>query len=88
MPLSVKIISILTLEYYTVVDLEKGVYDTVPYETVVTDYNEEINERQNEKNELEITYFTELAKEEERFSKKKAAELFKNKLLDTLEPGS
>lgn len=52
------------------------------------DYNEEINERQNEKNELEITYFTELAKEEERFSKKKAAELFKNKLLDTLEPGS
>ena len=43
------------------------------------DYNEEINERQNEKNELEITYFTELAKEEERFSKK---------LLDTLEPGS
>lgn len=49
------------------------------------DYNEEINERQNE---LEITYFTELAKEEERFSKKKAAELFKNKLLDTLEPGS
>ena len=38
------------------------------------DYNEEINERQNEKNELEITYFTELAKEEERFSKKKAAE--------------
>ena len=35
------------------------------------DYNEEINERQNE---LEITYFTELAKEEERFSKKKAAE--------------
>lgn len=52
------------------------------------DYNEEINERQSEKNELEITYFTELAKEEERFSKKKAAELFKNKLLDTLEPGS
>ena len=32
----------LTLEYYTVVDLEKGVYDTKPYETVVTDYNEEI----------------------------------------------
>ena len=32
----------LTLEYYTIADLEKGVYDTVPYETVVTDYNEEI----------------------------------------------
>ena len=32
----------LTLEYYTVVDLEKGVYDTKPYETVVTDYNEDI----------------------------------------------
>ena len=32
----------LKLEYYTVVDLEKGVYDTKPYETVVTDYNEDI----------------------------------------------
>ena len=32
----------LKLEYYTVADLEKGEYDTVPYETVVTDYNEEI----------------------------------------------
>lgn len=32
----------LTLEYYTVVDLEKGVYDTAPCETVVTDYNEDI----------------------------------------------
>ena len=32
----------LTLEYYTIADLEKGVYDTVPYETVVTDYNEDI----------------------------------------------
>ena len=50
--------------------------------------DEGTNEQQNEKNELEITYFTELAKEEERLSKKKAAELFKNKLLDTLEPGS
>lgn len=52
------------------------------------DYYEGTNEQHDEKNELEITYFTELAKEEERFSKKKAAELFKNKLLDTLEPGS
>ena len=52
------------------------------------DYDEGTNEQQNEKNELEITYFTELAKEEERLSKKKAAELFKNKLLNTLEPGS
>lgn len=32
----------LTLEYYTVSDLEKGEYDTVPYETIVTDYNAEI----------------------------------------------
>ena len=32
----------LTLEYYTVSDLEKGEYDTVPYATVVTDYNAEI----------------------------------------------
>ena len=32
----------LTLEYYTVSDLEKGKYDTVPYETIVTDYNAEI----------------------------------------------
>ena len=52
------------------------------------DCDEGTNEQQNEKNELEITYFTELAKEEERLSKKKAAELFKNKLLNTLEPGS
>ena len=32
----------LTLEYYTVSVLEKGEYDTVPYETIVTDYNAEI----------------------------------------------
>lgn len=32
----------LTLEYYTVSDLEKGEYDIVPYETIVTDYNAEI----------------------------------------------
>lgn len=32
----------LTLEYYTVSDFEKGEYDTVPYETIVTDYNAEI----------------------------------------------
>ena len=32
----------LTLEYYTVSDLEKGEYDTVPYATVVTDYYAEI----------------------------------------------
>lgn len=32
----------LTLEYYTVSELEKGEYDTVPYETIVTDYNAEI----------------------------------------------
>ena len=32
----------LTLEYYTVSNLEKGEYDTVPYATVVTDYNAEI----------------------------------------------
>ena len=32
----------LTLEYYTVSELEKGEYDTVPYATVVTDYNAEI----------------------------------------------
>ena len=32
----------LTLEYYTVSDLEKSEYDTVPYATVVTDYNAEI----------------------------------------------
>ena len=32
----------LTLEYYTVSALEKGEYDTVPYETIVTDYNAEI----------------------------------------------
>lgn len=32
----------LTLEYYTVSDLEKGEYDTIPYETIVTDYNAEI----------------------------------------------
>ena len=32
----------LTLEYYTVSELKKGEYDTVPYETIVTDYNAEI----------------------------------------------
>ena len=37
----------LTLEYYTVSDLEKGEYDTVPYETIVTDYNAEIKTIQN-----------------------------------------
>ena len=52
------------------------------------DYYEGTNEQHDEKNELEITYFTDLAKEEERLSKKRAAELFKNKLLNTLEPGS
>lgn len=32
----------ITLEYYTVSDFEKGEYDTNPYETLVTDYNDEI----------------------------------------------
>lgn len=32
----------ITLEYYTVADLEKGEYDTNPYETLMTDYNDEI----------------------------------------------
>ena len=32
----------LTLEYYTVSDLEKGEYDANPYETLVTDYNDVI----------------------------------------------
>ena len=39
------------------------------------DYNEEINERQNEKNELEITYFTELAKEEDMIVMGRAADV-------------
>ena len=39
------------------------------------DYNEEINERQSEKNELEITYFTELAKEEDMIVMGRAADV-------------
>ncbi len=40
------------------------------------------------KNKLGITDSTELAKEEERISKRRAAELFESGLLDTLRPGS
>ncbi|MGN0355785.1 MAG: protein adenylyltransferase Fic [Muricoprocola sp.] len=39
-------------------------------------------------NKLGITSSAELAREEERISKKKAAELFENHLLDTLVPGT
>ena len=40
------------------------------------------------KNKLGITDSTELAKEEERISKRRAVELFESGLLDTLRPGS
>lgn len=40
------------------------------------------------KNKLGITDSSELAKEEERISKRRAAELFESGLLDTLKPGS
>ena len=39
-------------------------------------------------NKLGITESARLAREEERISKKKAAELFENGILDTLKPGS
>ena len=39
-------------------------------------------------NKLGITESAQLAREEERISKKKAAELFENGILDTLKPGS
>ena len=39
-------------------------------------------------NKLGIKNSTELAREKERISKKKAAELFENGILDTLTPGS
>ena len=39
-------------------------------------------------NKLGLSYSAELAREEERISKKKAAELFENGVLDTLTPGS
>ncbi len=40
------------------------------------------------RNKLGITDSSELAKEEERISKRRAAELFESGLLDTLKPGS
>lgn len=39
------------------------------------------------KNKLGLTSSADLAREEERISKKKAAELFENGILDKLEPG-